>query len=283
MSKVASAGYYFLMLTERLIDLLERSFNFTFSSHAIRRISLLVRLLLIFTFTVVLFRLAPTMADELTPSPDIEIASTPSSDSQEPSTTSPEPQSSQNHIPVPVPTEEPIAPVPSSSPSPSTSSTPPPPIAIANQIMQLRVPSSLLVDPRARTAGISELFIAGPQHLLVCISGTSTLADVYLKNFADADFGGQTLVSGDRTSNVRITGTVDQVLAILNSAQGMRVTSPFGTLGGQNIIFRFIATSAPTLESSLCAKAWPSNTRTLTFRAMGIEIEMKKGDIILKK
>jgi len=245
--------------------------------------------MLIFAFTFVIFRLAPTMADELTPSPNNEVVATATPEaSAEPSASasaSPEPQVSQSATPAPVPSEEPIAPVPSSSPSPSpsTSPTPPPPTALVNQNMQVRVPTSLLVDPRARIASVSELFVAGPQHLLVCISGGSTISDVYLKNFADADFGGKTLVAGDRTSSVQVTGSVDQVLAILNGAQGVRVSSPFGTMVSQSVVFRFIATSAPTLDSKLCAKAWPANTRGLTFRELGLQIEMKKGDVILKR
>jgi hypothetical protein len=149
--------------------------------------------------------------------------------------------------------------------------------------MQLRVPASLLVDPRARTASVSELFVAGPQNLLVCISSGSTLSDVYLKNMVDSDFGSQTLVAGDRTGNVRVTGNVEQVLAIVNGAQGIRVTAPFSNIANQRVYFRFVATSAPTLDATLCAKAWPSNTRTLTFRELGLQIEMKKGDVILKR
>ena len=273
------------MFVERLIDLIERTINFSFSKRAIRRISLLIRLLLIFAFTFVIFRLAPTMADELTPSPDTEVVATetPAASEQPSVPASPEPQDAPSASPAPVPTEEPIAPVPASSPSPSTSATPPPPTALVNQNMQLRVPTSLLVDPRARSASVSELYVAGPQNLLVCINSGSALSDVYLKNIADADFGGQALVAGDRTFNVRVTGNTSQVLAILNSAQGVRVSSAVGTIASRTVSFRFVATTAPTLDAALCAKASPANTRTLTFRELGLQIEMKKGDVILKR
>jgi hypothetical protein len=287
MPRTAGAGYYLLMFVDRLIDLIERTVNFTFSKRAIRRISLVIRLAFIFAFTFVIFRLAPTMADELTPTPDTEIVATstptPEPEPSESAPTPPEPMPTSSTTPVPVPTEEPIAPVPSASPTPSASTTPPPPTALVNQNMQLRVPTSLLVDPRARSASLSELYVAGPQNLLVCIAGGSAISDVYLKNFVDSDFGGKTLVAGDRTSNVRVTGSVDQVLTLLNSAQGVRVSSLFGTMLSQSISFRFVATSVPTLDPALCAKAWPTNTRTLTFRKLGLQIEMKKGDIILKR
>ena len=271
------------MFIDRLIDLIERTINFNFSKRATRSVSLVLRLLLVFAFTFVIFRLAPTMADELTPSPDIE-ASAPASPEPTPSESvliSPEPEATPTTASVP--NQEPIAPVPAATPSPSTSASPPPPSALANQNMQLRVPSSLLVDPRARTASVSELFVSGPQNILACISSGSTLSDVYLKNMVDSDFGGQALVAGDRTGNVRVTGNAEQVLAILNSAQGIRVTAPFSTIANQSVYFRFVATSAPTLDAALCAKAWPSNTRTLTFRELGLQIEMKKGDVILKR
>jgi hypothetical protein len=271
------------MFEERLIDLIERTINFSFSKRAIRRISLFIRLVFIFAFTFVIFRLAPTMADELTPTPDNEVVAiaTPQASAEPTISASPEPEATST--PVAVPTEEPIAPVPTASPSPSSSATPPPPTALLNQNMQLRIPTSLLVDPRARNASVSEIFVAGPENLLVCITSGSTLSDVYMKNFSDSEFGSQTLVTGDRTSSLRVTGNTEQVLAILNSAQGMRVTSPFGTMVNQNVNFRFVATSAPTLDQKLCAKAWPTNTRSVSFRELGLQIEMKKGDVVLKK
>jgi len=271
------------MFIDRLIDLIERTINFSFSKRAAHRVSLVLRLLIVFAFTFVIVRLAPTMADELTPSPENEVSApvAPEPAPSESASASPEPEVTPT--PVAIPSEEPIAPVPTAAPSPSTSASPPPPSALANQNMQLRVPASLLVDPRARTASVSELFVAGPQNLLVCISSGSTLSDVYLKNMVDSDFGSQTLVAGDRSANVRVTGNAEQVLTILNSAQGIRVTAPVSTLANQRVYFRFVATSAPTLDASLCAKAWPANTRTLTFRELGLQIEMKKGDVILKR
>jgi len=269
------------MFMERLIDLIERTTNLNLSKRAIRRISLLIRLATIFLFTFVIFRLAPTMADELTPSPDNEVIATASAEptaSDSPSALA-EPQPSST--PIGVPSEEPIAPVPTAASSPSA--WPSAPTALANQSMQLRIPTSLLVDPRARTASVSELYVAGPQNLLVCITSGSTLSDVYLKNVVDSDFGDQTLVTGDRTSSLRVSGNADQVLAILNSAQGIRVTAPFSTIANQSVHFRFVATSALTLDSKLCAKAAPANTRTLTFRELGLQIEMKKGDVVLKR
>jgi hypothetical protein len=275
------------MLVERLIDLIERSINFSFSQRATRALSRAIRLLLGLSFTFVVFRLAPTMADELTPAPDNEVIATATPEVSAPpsASASPEPQvtPSATAIPVPVPTDEPISPIPSTSPSPSASATPPPVTALANQSMQLRVPTSLLVDPRARTASISELFISGPQNLLVCITSGSLVSDVYLKNFSDSDFGAQTLVTGDRTSNLKVTGSADQVLAILNGAQGVRVSSPSATIATHNLNFRFVATSAPTLDAKLCEKGSPANSRTLTFRELGLGIEMKKGDVILKR
>jgi len=271
------------MFIDRLIDLIERTINFSFSKRAARRVSLLLRLLVVFAFTFVIVRLAPTMADELTPNPENEVSApvAPEPAPSESSSASPEPEVTPT--PVAIPSEEPVAPVPTATPSPSTSASPPTPSVLANQNMRLRVPASLLVDPRARTASVSELFVAGPQNLLVCISSGSTLSDVYLKNMVDSDFGTQTLVAGDRSANVRVTGNAEQVLAILNSAQGIRVTAPLSTIANQSVYFRFVATSAPTLDAALCAKGSPANTRTLTFRELGLQIEMKKGDVILKQ
>jgi len=267
------------MFEQRIIDLIERTVDLNFSARVVRRITLFIRLLLIFAFTFVIFRLAPTMADELTPAPITEVTS---SASPEPSPSdSPSPEPTQNPAPSTSPTEEPIEPVPSSSASPSPSPTAP--TALANQNMQVRIPASLLVDPRARTTSVSEIFISGPQNLLVCARSTSLTSDVYLKNITDSEFGDEVLVAGDQTSNLMVTGNTEQVLTILNSARGIRVSSPLGTIANQSILFRFIATSAPTLDSKICSRASAANTRTLSFRELGLQIEMKKGDLSLKK
>jgi hypothetical protein len=273
------------MLTERLIDLIERYVNFSFSERAIRKISLLIRLLFIFAFTFVVIRLAPTMANELMPTPNEEVAATISDEpSAQPSAqASPDAEASPTPSPAPVPTEEAIEPVPVGSPSPTSSATPPPPTALANQNMQLRVPTSLLVDPRARTASVPDLYVAGPENLLVCISSPAALSDVYLKNVADSEFGTQKLVVGDRSSNLLVTGSLEQILVILNGAQGIRVSSSDSTMANHSVNFRFVATSAPTLDSKLCSKASPANSRTLIFRQLGLALEMKKGDVILKR
>lgn len=267
------------MFVERLINLIERNSNFRFSQQSTRLLSQTIRFLLILSFTFALIRLAPTMADELTPGPDNEVitVATPDVSAQPSASASPEPQPTSTAVPVP--TEEPIAPVPTATPSPSTSVA----TVLENQSMQLRVPASLLVDPRARAASISKLSVSGPQNLLVCISSGSMVSDVYLKNYSDSDFGAQTLVAGDRTSNLQVTGSTDQVLAILNGGQGIRVSSPNSTVSTHNLTFRFVAISAPTLDSKLCEKGWPVNSRTLTFRELGLGIEMKKGDVILKR
>jgi hypothetical protein len=269
------------MFEQRIIDLIERTIDLNFSARVVRRITLLIRLLLIFAFTFVIFRLAPTMADELTPAPITEVTSSPSAEPSPSISESPSPQASGSPAPASNPSEEPIAPVPSGSASPSASPTAA--TALTNQNMQIRIPTSLLVDPRARTTSISEVSISGPDHILVCARSTSLISDVYLKNVADSEFGDENLVAGDQTSNLMVTGNVDQVLTILNSARGIRVSSPLGTIANQSILFKFVATSASTLDSKLCSKATAANTRTLSFRELGLQIEMKKGDLSLKQ
>jgi hypothetical protein len=54
-------------------------------------------------------------------------------------------------------------------------------------------------------------------------------------------------------------------------------------MANHSVNFRFVATSAPTLDSKLCSKASPANSRTLIFRQLGLALEMKKGDVILKR
>ena len=269
------------MFEQRIIDLIERTVDLNFSERVVRRITLSIRLLLIFAFTFIIFRLAPTMADELTPSPVNEITSTATPEPSPSVSDSASPEPSQSPSPTSIPSEDPIAPVPSGSPSPSASPTSP--TALANQNMQIRIPTSLLVDPRARSTSISEVSVSGPENLLVCARSTSLISDVYLKNIIDSEFGEETLVAGDQTSNLMVTGNTDQVLTILNAARGIRVSSPLGTMANQAMVFRFVATSAPSLDSKLCSKASEANTRTLTFRELGIQIEMKKGDINLKR
>ena len=78
-----------------------------------------------------------------------------------------------------------------------------------------------------------------------------------------------------------ITGTAAQVEAIINSYGGLRMVSLRGTISEAVANFAFVAVSQPVLNASICSRS--VNTRALTFRSLGIGLELKKNGLTLKK
>jgi hypothetical protein len=106
--------------------------------------------------------------------------------------------------------------------------------------------------------------------------------DIYAKNSSDALFNGARLVSGDLTSDLLISGTTDQVVAILNSYGGMRFAGTRGALGGLYLNLRLTALTAPSLDAVHCGQGSPANTRTIYLRSLELGQNLIKNGITLK-
>lgn len=256
--------------------------------------------LLIALFGALIFtQFARTMAADLIPSEPTIIAGptqppgpTPS-DSALP--TPSDPPSSQPAAPIaPAPSESPPTPTPSdsasstSSPSPSASATALPPHALADQKMAIHIPNSISVDPRARTVVLPPVRVSGSNFLLACLNSSQINFAILYPN-TGAPGKGQPIVAGAGSTNLRISGTSAQVVAILNShagldlQSGMRLYSTGPSVANQYVFFSLIALSEPSINSELCGAGSMSNSRTIAFHPLGLAVDMAKGNVTLKR
>ena len=263
-----------------------------------RKGKLVLRFIFLVTVAFVFAKIAPTLADENSPAPDL---STPTASASPDSTVSAEP------TPTPTPSESPseeptptLSPVPSDpgtqepSPVPTTSSEPtssasptpsptPTVLALAKQKMVLKIPAKLNADPRANTLYFPSIQIASPEHLLVCISSPDLYLDVYLRGQVDAKFSNIQLVAGDMSQQVLVTGTSQQVSALINGAGGLAVFNPAKPVAGSSIQIQAVAISMPSLNPAFCSQGAPRNVTNTKISPLGITLDFKKGDIPMKR
>lgn len=257
---------------------------------------LLYRLLALALVGIVLTIVAPVIADEnATPPPMEEVAGQPSQSA------SPIPSESASDAPadliIPI---DPSAPSPSPAPS-ANSASPGDPNSMVDspdsmtvggsataspesiQTLQLNIPTVLPVDPRALFSYLPPINVSGSRYLLACLRGNNLLFDVYAKNSRDSFFNEVQLVEGDLTSDLLISGTTDQVVAILNSGGGTRIVGARGPLGGLYLSLTLIALTSPSLDPVHCGQASAMNSRTIYLRALGLGMDLIKNGISLNR
>lgn len=259
-----------------------------------RRGKLAARFIFLALVAFIFAKVAPTLADENSPTPD--MASPSASASPEPSSSiepTPTPTESSTAEPTPTPVLSPIPsdtksaepqPIPTTSSSASPSPSPSPTVlALAKQNITLNVPAKLNADPRAQTLFFPTINISSPEHLLVCISSSDLLLDVYLRGQIDSSFAGAQLVAMDMSGQVLITGTSAQVSAIINGAGGLAAFNPAKPIQGSSVQIQAVAISAPSLKPAFCSQGSPKNVRNTKISGLGITLDFKKGDIPLKR
>lgn len=240
---------------------------------------------------------APVIADESS-SPNDAISPAPTASSEPTPEITPTAEPSEIPIPSdstqasPAASPEPNGGAPLGSPSSSAETTsaliqqspsPTPVAPLKNQSMRLSVPSVLPVDPRATSRSIPALVLIGPRYLLACIEGSNLSFDIYLKNSVQSNFNNEQLVSGDRSSQLLISGTTDQVVAIVNSYSGLKAVSTRSAIGGLSARMSFVAMNEPTLDASFCGQGSPANLRVIQFRSLELEKNLIKNSVDLKR
>jgi hypothetical protein len=121
----------------------------------------------------------------------------------------------------------------------------------------------------------------GSEYLLVCAFGNGVTLDAYSSDQLDPKSG--TLLSGDRSSFIRTSGSTASALSALNSAGRLRGISSQGSIVGKSITLEFVAVSEPTINPALCNVGNLSNTRTIEIAALGLDMDMKQADVRLNK
>ncbi len=256
--------------------------------------SVLLKTFLAFCCVGLMFSVvAPVIADENTaPLPSARETTTVTSEAT--ATPTPSPELSEVLIPVdpamatPSPSPSHSATTGNSSPESITASSSPSPTAtpaaaLKNQTMRVEIPSILPVDPRASSRNFPAILVSGPRYLLACVTGSNLTFDVYAKNAVQSTFNNEELVNGDGSSQLMITGTVDQVLAIFNSYGGLRASSTRNAIGGLYANVSLVAMNQPSLDPIFCGQRSPANFRFIQFRPLALGMNLIKNDVNLKK
>lgn len=157
----------------------------------------------------------------------------------------------------------------------SASATPIPPMAIETQTLRVAVPAIFSVDPRAHSVFVPQIQVSGAESLLIC--GYTNASSI---NFSNHITGVASQGSG--TPTIRISGPSNLVTAAFNSEMGARLQSNSQAISGKVLSLAFIALSKPSIDPALCNDGKPSNTRTISFRAMNMDLNMVKDGVRLK-
>ena len=275
------------MSFEEFIERLKARISDFFNSEN-KFVRLAARLGSLALFAVVVSTIAPTIADELSSSPEVV---------QQPVQPAP--------APTPSPTEVEATPTPSASPTPeaqitrpaiaSTSPTPlaessesvtvkdepPAPLEIQPKYV-LRIPNSVAVDPRARSYFLPHIFAAadGAQFTMACISGAGITFDTRNKQSSQNSDEGKDLVMGDQSGFLLISSTTARVVNLINSYTGLLVSSANGGLANKALTMRFVAVTAPVVDPTFCSAA--KSSASTAFRPLGLEQSTVKGGGKLK-
>ena len=170
-------------------------------------------------------------------------------------------------------------------PSPTPSPSPTPPHALANQSMRIIAPSEVNVDPRARSVFLPDIYVSNTGNLLICATSNLGSFDANVSNLSNLptlDGKSSLEISGANTPYLRISSLGSQAVSIINSGNGLRVFSPSRALAGSNIQLSFIALSEVSTNPKLCGDGSASNTRTISLRGLGIDLNITKSGITLK-
>ena len=275
------------MSFEEFIERLKARISAFFNSEN-KFVRLAARLGSLALFAVVVSTIAPTIADELSSSPEVV---------QQPAQPAP--------APTPSPTEVEATPTPSASPTPeaqitrpaiaSTSPTPlaesgesvtvkdepPAPLEIQPKYV-LRIPNSVAVDPRARSYYLPHVYAAaeGAQFTMACISGAGVTFDSRNKQSSQNSDEGKDLVMGDQSGFLLISSTTARVVNLINSYTGLLVSSANGGLANKALTMRFVAVTAPVVDPTFCSAA--KSSAATAFRPLGLEQSTVKGGGKLK-
>jgi len=90
------------------------------------------------------------------------------------------------------------------------------------------------------------------------------------------------MVSGDRGSRLLIAGQTQAVKETVNSNGGLMAFTSTGGLRDRSVSISITATNRPTLDPKFCSAADPANVAVFTFRALGLQVDTRKGGGKLK-
>jgi hypothetical protein len=284
------------MRLEVLLDRLwDRSRIYFYSDKALVKIT--SRLLFSSLLATFLIFISNAIADELLPTVNTEEIPIQVEPTVQPSAEPTVQPSSAPTIILPNPISTEPTPAPSVSQSPEESATPStspsasaePKIVYLPEIqpsMRIFMPTSIGVDPRARSSFLPRINFSGSNFVIACLYGNGLKIDAGILHAADdrqvpERKGSQPAkfdtfeVLGDRTSNLIIAGQQNQVMNFLNSGNGIFVYTSGPGISGRSVSLALTGLLEPKLKPEFCSAA--RSSAYSVFRTIGIEINTKGG------
>ena len=279
------------MSMDELIDRLRYRFNEYWHSEK-RSVKLISRALAFTLFAAVISTIAPTLADELSSDPAMlePVVQTQESSTVTilPETPTATPSPSATFSPEAVVSRPPVvqssqSPLPESTES-ATADGPGVPFEIQPKYV-VKVPVSGAIDPRATTYFLPHIYAATSdpevQYSMVCISGTSGMKfDALQKGVANTLEEGSELISGDQTGVVVISAETNRLVNLINSYNGLFISTWSGGLSGRSLTLRFVAVTKPVVDPAFCSAA--KSGAVMTLRPLGLDLSTVKGGGKLK-
>jgi len=278
------------MSIDELVDRLRYRFNDYWHSEK-RSVKLISRALALTLFAAVVSTIAPTLADELSSDPAMLEPVSQSSPSTTTVTTSETPTASPSATPTFTPepiVSRPAIATPTESPFLETSDTATadmPGVPLETQTAYIvKAPSTIAVDPRALNRFAPHIYVANPnpeiRYTMVCISGAGLRFDVKQKGVAQNQIEGDELITGDLSGLVLVSAETARAIELVNSYQGLFISSTGGGISGRSLTFRFLAVSKPVVDPSYCGAA--RSGAITTIRPLGLDQSTVKGGGRLK-
>jgi hypothetical protein len=278
------------MSIDELIDRLRYRFNDYWHSEK-RSVKLISRALALTLAAAVISTIAPTLADELSSDPTMlepapqsstspmapVVAETPTASASPAATFTPEPVVSRPAVATP--SESPFV----ESSESATAELPGVPLETQTAYL-VKAPTTIAVDPRALNRFMPHIYVTNPnpdiEFTMVCVSGAGLRFDVKQKGAAHNQVEGDELISGDLSGQVILSAETARAIELLNSYQGLFMTSTGGGISGRSLTFRFVAVSKPVVDPSYCSAA--RSGAITTIRPLGLDQSTVKGGGRLK-
>lgn len=285
------------MSFEELIDRLKDRFYSYWRSEK-RSVKVFSRLLAFALFGAVLSTIAPTLADELSSDPSmlepvvqsVETTTTTTITVPESTTATPiaQPSQSPTQAPEPIISRPPMTP---SSPEPLAESTESATVEVAAEPLAIqpkyvvRVPQSGAIDPRAAAYFLPHIFASQDdpevEYTMICVRGSAGMRfDSMQKGVPNNSNEGSERIFGDQSGYLVISAETNRAITLLNSYQGLFISSLGGGLSGRSLALDFVAVNKPVADPAFCSAA--KSGATMTLRPLGLDISTVKGSGKLK-
>lgn len=276
---------------ELIYRLKDRFFSYWRSEK--RSVKLLSRLLALTLFGAVISTIAPTLADELSTDPAmlepvVQTVESTTTTITIPETPTASPTASPSQNPEPLISRPPMTP---SSPEPLpesgesvTAEVAAEPLAIQPKYT-VRVPPSGAIDPRATSYFLPHIFASQDdpevEFTMICVRGSAGMRfDAMQKGVPSNSNEGSERLFGDLSGYLVISAETDRAVNLLNSYQGLFISSLNGGLSGRSLSLDFVAVTKPVADPAFCSAA--RSGATMTLRPLGLDLSTVKGGGKLK-